>query len=816
MLKRTVSFLIILAMALAVIPAAGVFADGTEEVHNFVETGRVEPTCTEDGYIDYVCSGNGFELESSPVSVIGQSRLSADQLLAYSKAQVDKMRLTCTVEELIGYYISIGNRYNIRGDIAYLQAVKETGWFKFNRPGSYWVKEDGVWVKVNEPRPEGLYAVPEDNNFCGLGITGRLGDESRLCRFATAELGVTAHIQHLYAYAVTDALPEGETLTDPRFGLVTRGCATTWIALGEDHWTSSETYGTSIENSYFAAAANYVSEHTGCGETKREIIKTTGHDWSDWTVTSEATDIEDGSKERVCSKCGAIETEVIPAGGIPEGYGEWTEWVISVPATHTSAGEMTRLNTTTFDRETVKIPVLENEYGDADRDGIITVADALVILRAAAKLSVLKGEEWLLADIDKDRAITTNDALMALRISVRLAESEDNSYPSSNVVTLKNKRNETFRPVPDDSDKSLPQYYWLPEGTTDTCTAHSVCSSDTTLEYYTLGCGIRVYTKDSELSEKTLFPSRILGAKVENTGRFTDLKIAVTQKVPFRVRTVGLFPENNTEETVATSAEFTKFEIIVSNSALTGDCFFEATPLMSELDVSTEGNDVVYSFTLKRTGMFCGFSSFFDEDGNLVIHMHNPLNTSNGRLDGAVICLDAGHGGNDTGASGYINEGEENVKVLLALKARLEELGATVYYTRNEQYYYSDGTKITKDTQKQYRVDLISSFDPDILISIHHNDFSDPSANGTEALYFYGFNQALARRLSDWMAYVSGMRNRGGKYQNVFVFRNHDFMSVLLECGFVGNAGDAAWLSAEGNTEVLAFAIANGLIEYFM
>ncbi|MBO6159070.1 MAG: peptidoglycan-binding protein, partial [Firmicutes bacterium] len=47
----------------------------------------------------------------------------------------------------------------------------------------------------------------------------------------SVEQGVEAHIQHLYAYAETAALPEGRTLLDPRFDLIERGCRTSWEGL---------------------------------------------------------------------------------------------------------------------------------------------------------------------------------------------------------------------------------------------------------------------------------------------------------------------------------------------------------------------------------------------------------------------------------------------------------------------------------------------------------------------------------------------------------------------------------------------------------
>lgn len=194
---------------------------------------------------------------SDKVPIMGKAVLTKAQLLAYSERNRANMRLTCSLEDLIGYYLSVGAQYGVRGDIAYLQAINETGWFKFNRPNSYLKKNDkGEWVRIYEPRPEGLYVKPEDNNFCGLGVTGMYGGEESLCRFATAELGVTAHIQHLYAYACKNPLPAGKAQVDRRFSLVDRGCAPYWCDLS-NKWAMTNGYGEGITATYYAVLEKY-------------------------------------------------------------------------------------------------------------------------------------------------------------------------------------------------------------------------------------------------------------------------------------------------------------------------------------------------------------------------------------------------------------------------------------------------------------------------------------------------------------------------------------------------------------------------------
>ena len=101
---------------------------------------------------------------------------------------------------LAALYLSIGAREGVRGDMAFAQAIYETGYFRF-----------------------GGNVSSSQNNYAGLGSTGAGVSGAS---FSTPEEGVTAHIQHLKAYASTEAL--NTPLVDPRFYLVQRGSAVNW------------------------------------------------------------------------------------------------------------------------------------------------------------------------------------------------------------------------------------------------------------------------------------------------------------------------------------------------------------------------------------------------------------------------------------------------------------------------------------------------------------------------------------------------------------------------------------------------------------
>ena len=128
--------------------------------------------------------------------IVGEAKVSPEDMCEFVRQHNPDFPL-----EIAEAYYEIGSRYGIRGDVALCQAIIETGWFKF---------QDGTAV------------TPDQYNFCGLGVT-RLGVKGNA--FSSIQEGVTAQIQHLYAYATRKSLPDGEELVDARFTLVSRGCA---------------------------------------------------------------------------------------------------------------------------------------------------------------------------------------------------------------------------------------------------------------------------------------------------------------------------------------------------------------------------------------------------------------------------------------------------------------------------------------------------------------------------------------------------------------------------------------------------------------
>lgn len=108
--------------------------------------------------------------------------------------------------EIAKAFFTLAVKYHIDPMMAIAQSILETGWFKY----------------------AGSAVTPDQHNYCGLGVTttGIKGNS-----FDTIEDGITAQLQHLFAYGCKDNLPDNEDILDPRFKFVTRGIATYWQQL---------------------------------------------------------------------------------------------------------------------------------------------------------------------------------------------------------------------------------------------------------------------------------------------------------------------------------------------------------------------------------------------------------------------------------------------------------------------------------------------------------------------------------------------------------------------------------------------------------
>ena len=161
-----------------------------------------------------------------------------------TKANEADCKLSVPLMMLAELFLEEGAIEGIRGDIAFCQSIKETGWFRY-----------------------GGQVLPEQNNFAGIGATNN-SPVGKGAWFKTARDGVRAQIQHLKAYANKETLVN--PCIDPRFGLVTRGAAgNRWTGLNGRWAVPGDGYGESI-------LALWEEMYNYCAEDSWEWAQDTG------------------------------------------------------------------------------------------------------------------------------------------------------------------------------------------------------------------------------------------------------------------------------------------------------------------------------------------------------------------------------------------------------------------------------------------------------------------------------------------------------------------------------------------------------------
>ena len=160
------------------------------------------------------------------ISIFGEAEATKKQAVAYIKQANPKVRLDCSVEELVDLYWQEAEREEVRPDLALAQSLVETGTYAYGGDVHH-----------------------KQNNFCGLGTTG---GGVKGASFKTPELGVRAHIQHLLAY--TQKKRPQTKIVDPRYELahnirLERGLVDTWYGLNGT-WAMGSLYCEKIMATY--------------------------------------------------------------------------------------------------------------------------------------------------------------------------------------------------------------------------------------------------------------------------------------------------------------------------------------------------------------------------------------------------------------------------------------------------------------------------------------------------------------------------------------------------------------------------------------
>ncbi|WP_165171916.1 N-acetylmuramoyl-L-alanine amidase [Adlercreutzia sp. ZJ242] len=163
--------------------------------------------------------------ENDP-AIMGASRASVERMVSWFNSKghpypsdTYKKHGAATIEDFCTIVSEEAAAEGVRAEVVFAQSMVETGWLQFGN-------------QVNA----------EQCNFGGLGATDGSAAGANFSEHGAdaVRIGLRAQVQHLKAYATTESLKKD--CVDPRFHLVTRGCAPSVKGL-TSKWATDPTYG---------------------------------------------------------------------------------------------------------------------------------------------------------------------------------------------------------------------------------------------------------------------------------------------------------------------------------------------------------------------------------------------------------------------------------------------------------------------------------------------------------------------------------------------------------------------------------------------
>ena len=185
-----------------------------------------------------------------------------------------------------------------------------------------------------------------------------------------------------------------------------------------------------------------------------------------------------------------------------------------------------------------------------------------------------------------------------------------------------------------------------------------------------------------------------------------------------------------------------------------------------------------------------------------------------------VVVIDAGHGGIDPGGLGIstkIKEADLNLKISKKLEKLLCAAGLTVVMTReNENGLYGVYTKNYKKLDMAKRKEIIEAANPDVVVSVHMNRFTNKTLRGAQAFYDEGnqLGEALAECVQTEFNNQLEETNRSPSTGDYFMVKCTSTAAIIAECGYLSNENDEKLLMNDKYQDKVAYSIFCGIVRY--
>lgn len=206
-------------------------------------------------------------------------------------------------------------------------------------------------------------------------------------------------------------------------------------------------------------------------------------------------------------------------------------------------------------------------------------------------------------------------------------------------------------------------------------------------------------------------------------------------------------------------------------------------------------------------------------------YTHTARTAAAGAAVQPQVLLDAGHGGEDGGTVGRsaIPEKAINLDIAKRLEKKLTEQGCEVLMTRSEDVMLGDNSLSTirerKTSDLHKRLEILQAHPGALFVSIHQNHFSDGTYSGAQVFYSKNNPDSLALAEAVRSTIVSlvqpeNRRQNKPAEKSIYLLWHAQTPAVLVECGFLSNASEAALLNQEDYRQKMADAISSGILTY--
>lgn len=187
--------------------------------------------------------------------------------------------------------------------------------------------------------------------------------------------------------------------------------------------------------------------------------------------------------------------------------------------------------------------------------------------------------------------------------------------------------------------------------------------------------------------------------------------------------------------------------------------------------------------------------------------------------DRHIFIIDAGHGGEDGGASSCMGvpESRLNLQIALRLEQLMRLLGWQTKMIRTEDIsVYTQGTTLSqkKVSDLKERVRIVNSEESAVLISIHQNHYPDGRYCGAQVFYApTGGSKVLAEAVQNaFTSTVNPNSNRRIKAADgIYLMQNVHCPAILIECGFLSNINEEGLLRSDAYQKKICAVIASSV-----